>query len=522
VLTKISFSVPWQYAETGRETDADGFPSVIDSEKKEDSAHVREILQGKCFSKAHRNPHINTAVRGEAGRIAGWGFEVSSGEWKIQEAINEIEKDPRNRLYYYLPKFLARLIIEGELYLTLTVHPTGFVEVDFTDNSSITDSSGNGDGIIFHPNKSYFPIMYNIRKNGTDFQQIPSIFCARYPELLPLAKQDTIYKSKLQGKSKSRRKIFRQFKGYNKFIVGFEKGFMTRRAVSYLRTTLEWINHYENLKKYEIDHKKSAGAYLWVFRIVDPKSFKLWLSLSDEDRRKTGIFAKKTPGSSLVLPPGMEVEVVSPKLNPIRDEDTDILGMVISGLNEPEDVTTGKAKGPFASVKASRGPMSDRTSDEVSYFKDWYINDFWGSIFFLKSAVSDFPKTFKVKEVVGFKDKKNENGEDDKEPVFEDFDRRPEELIDISFPVSDTIDMESRARATLGVKHGPISETLGIPNSEVARKLGFGGYARARLRKATEDDKHPKLIYESGSVDAEQVQEKSEGEPGKTPPKTKE
>jgi hypothetical protein len=42
------------------------------------------------------------------------------------------------------------------------------------------------------------------------------------------------------------------------------------------------------------------------------------------------------------------------------------------------------------------------------------------------------------------------------------------------------------------------------------------------LRKATEDDKHPKLIYESGSVDAEQVQEKSEGEPGKTPPKTKE
>jgi hypothetical protein len=125
--------------------------------------------------------------------------------------------------------------------------------------------------------------------------------------------------------------------------------------------------------------------------------------------------------------------------------------------------------------------MSDRTSDEVSYFKDWYINDFWGSIFFLKSAVSDFPKTFRVSEVIDFKKgKKGLDGEEEREPIFQDFDRRPEELIDISFPVSDTIDMETRARATLGVKHGPISETLGIPNSEVARKLGFGGYARAR------------------------------------------
>jgi len=63
-----------------------------------------------------------------------------------------------------------------------------------------------------------------------------------------------------------------------------------------MRTTIEWANHYENLKRYEIDHKKSSGSYLWVFSFEDPKAFKTWLSLSPEDRAKTGVYQKKTPG----------------------------------------------------------------------------------------------------------------------------------------------------------------------------------------------------------------------------------
>jgi hypothetical protein len=502
VLRHITFSMPWQsLAENySGATDEDGFPIIPDAGKKEDPTNVRKRLQTVCFQKAHQNPHINTAIRGLAGRVTGMGFEVSSSILEIQQAIDEIWNDPRNRLYYFLYKYYVRHLIEGELFLCLTVHKDGFIEVDFVDPAVVSSSGGDGSGIISHPTKPIMPLMYNIRYDSNNVQQIPSIFCAYYPELLSLATESDLYDAKLQAKSKSRARIFTKFKGYNKFIVVLEKGFVTKRAISYLRTTLEWINHYENLKKYEIDHKKSSGAYLWIFKITEPKSFKLWLSLSDEDRRKTGIMAKKSPGSSLVLPPGMEVEVKNPVLSNIKEQDTDILEMVGSGLNEPEDILSSKSRSPYASIRASRGPMSDRVSDEVVLFDRWFINDFWGSIFFLKSVVSDFPATFKVKEAVGFKD--------DKTPIVKKVDKKPQELIRVSYPISEVIDLEGRAKALLGVKHGPVSEQLGIPNEEVARRMGVGNYHKARLKKATEDEMYPELIY---NVDAEATQEDLEG-----------
>ena len=163
---------------------------------------------------------------------------------------------------------------------------------------------------------------------------------------------------------------------------------MTKRNVSYLRTTLVWLNHYENLKKYEIDHKKASGAYVWTFQIEDPAMFKLWLSLSDEQKRKTGILAKKTPGGTLILPPGVKLDVVNPNLAPIREQDTDILEMIGSGLNEEEGTMMGRSRSTFASANASKGPFSDRISDEIAWFQRFLKYDFWGSIFLLKSKIS--------------------------------------------------------------------------------------------------------------------------------------
>jgi hypothetical protein len=56
----------------------------------------------------------------------------------------------------------------------------------------------------------------------------------------------------------------------------------------------------------------------------------------------------------------------------------------------------------------------------------------------------------------------------------------------------------------------PMNETVGLPNKDLAGQLGFGGYGRRRLRKATEDEKYPKLVY---TLDAESLQERVEGEP---------
>lgn len=518
VMSNMTFSVPWQFDEgTSERKDPDGFPTTSDG--KEDGALARRSLQDQCWDKFQRNPQVNTAIRGLAGRMCGNGFGASSEIRQIQEVLDEITFDWRNRLYALWPKYAARAEIEGELFLLFTLHENGFVEVDFVDPTTVDSGGDDGTGIIFHPTKALMPLFFNVRTNRLnstnlkEHEQIPSIYVARYPQFVNDVKKHLDFKASYQENSKSRKKVFQDFGGYYRFMCYWEKGYMTRRAIGYLRTTLEWLNHYENLKKYEIDHKKSAGAYVWTVQIEDPRTFKLWLSLSDEERAKTGIMAKKTPGSTLVLPPGCTLSATYPQLSKISEEDTDILSLITAGLNEPEDISTGASRAPYASVKASRGPYSDRMSDEIAYFERFLKYEFWSTIFFLRSKVVRFPTKFKVREATSF----DENGE----PKFETLQKSPEHLVDISFPTSEVIDYEARAKGLLGTKHGPVSEQIGIPSSEVARRMGFGGYGRLRLQKATEDSRYPELVYSAG-VDAEKVQETTEGEPGKiTAPKKK-
>lgn len=512
VLQNFTFSMPWQY-DSGIEAtkDADGFPNVLSPENKDDPIITRKYLQGQCWEKFQKSPLLNTSVRGQTGRICGMGFETSAEIRAIQDVIDDITYDWRNRLYLAWPKYVARSIVEGELFLLFTVHESGFVEVDFIDPTVIDVKGDDGTGIIWHPTKALMPLFYNVRMktklvSAEVFQQIPSIFIAKFPEYVNVVRDHKDFDLAFQKRSRSKKSTFKQLGGYYRFICAWDKGFMTRRAIGHLRTTIEWLNHYENLKKYEIDHKKSAGAYVWTVQIEDARTFKLWLSLTDEEKRKTGIMAKKTPGATLVLPPGCTLSTTFPQLSKIKEEDTDILNLITAGLNEPEDVATGASRAPYAGASASRGPYSDRTSDEISYFERFLKYDFWAGIFFLRSQTTRFPQKFKVREADSF----DENGE----PKFEIVSKKPESLIDISFPISETINYEGRAKGLLGTKHGPVSEQIGIPNSEVAKRMGFGGYGRLRLRKATEDEKYPELVYSAG-VDAESVQEKVEGEPGK-------
>lgn len=499
VLSRLQFSInPWQSDPDTGSRDADGFDSGKGSTRSARNL-TRAELQEECWIKVHENPQINTAVRGKTGRMVGYGFETTSMNSEINQAIEDTELDHRNRLWNYWPKFVNRSNVEGELFLGLTCHTNGFIEIDFIDPSTITKGGDEDTGIVFHPNKSFMPLFYNIDRKDGMIDQIPSVFIARYPELATIVSSHKSYDIKAQSNSRNNNRKFKQFGGFFRFVVSWDKSFITRRTYSYLRTTLKWINHYENLKQYEIDHKKSSGAYLWVITIEDPKAFKLWLKLSDEERRKTGIMSKKTPGGTLVLPPGMKINCLNPNLTSIKDQDTDILHMVTSGLDEAADVTTGVASGSYASTKATRAPMSDRISDDIAYFERFLRYDFWGNVFFLKQGLGAMKQTFKTRRAIKF----NSKGE----PVFGNIKVLPEQLIDFSFPTSETTDVETLSKAFLGTKHGPLAETMGIPISKLATMMGFGGYGRLRLQKATEDDMYPELIY---TADAESIQEKAE------------
>lgn len=494
VLTSLMFSMPWQ-GNGQPEKDEDGFSSKPTKEMS------YADYQTKCWEKFNKSPHIRTSVTDTMGRICGRGFGIWSMVEEIQDVIDEIVYDPRNRLMLYLPKFVARADIEGELFLCLTIHKDGFVEIDFRDPGTV-------DKIHFHPAKPTMPLLYDVLSPNTLLEsggkeQIPGIFLARYPELwkqLP----NVLSPQYLQA-SKSPDAKYRKLDGYFRFIVAWDKGFLTERNISHISTTLEWLNYYENLKKYEIDHKKSSGAYVWVVQCTDPKAFRLWMGMTDDQRKQTGLTASKTPGSTLVVPPGFEVKAVNPNLTKISDADTDILSMVIAGLNKPADVITGESKGNFASVKASRGPMSDRVSDEITYFERFLCEELFAAIFFLRSAVTNFPTEFKRRVAVSFTK--------DKTPVMKIKRFPPHRLLEVTFPISQIDDLANQTKAVMGVKHGRLSKTLGIPNAELARKIGFQNYHRLRLDLAAEEDYYPEL---EPDVDAESLQEIEEGEAPKS------
>jgi len=511
---QLSMSTPWQYDQGGylgsgsNRTDADGFSPDGGSDRS-DPGTTRNTLQLECWKKYHRTPQVNTALRGQTGRLAGFGFETTSDIPEIHDAVEEIELDPRNRLYNFWPKYVARSFIEGELRICCTVHGDGFIEVDFVD-PSVVQSPSVDSGIIYHPRKTTMPLIYCIKQDGDEEEEhIPSIFIARYPELMSIAKGQPGYSAdKLKN---SRRQSFKNLGGFFRFIIEWDKSTITQRNVGHVRTILEWLNLWENLKKYEIDHKKSAGAYVWEHQFTTFKGWITWLKMSEEERAKTGIAGPKTPGTSLVTGPDLKTHVHNPNLPNISGSDTDIMAQVTSGLNESEDVTTGSLNSTFASANASRGPMSDRTSDEVAYFERFLRHDFWSGIFFLKSQVSDFPETFTVKEAVGFKDQKT---------IFEKRDKRPEhkKLLEINFPMSETTDAESRARAFFGSKHASLHDTAGIPMSKLTEKMGFGNYRKLRLKYEEEKEQYPDLPL---TLDAESMQEKKQAEPSKNELKEK-
>lgn len=497
--------------------DSDGFP-MTDMDGAHDNMFSLSKIQRECWRKFNRSPHISSHVLDTQGELTGNGFKTYSHIQEIQDTIVEIEDDIRNELKLKYSKFVGRDAVEGELFLLLTVHNDSFVEVDFIDPSMLQGANNNS-GIFFHPTKKTMPLAYKIAYEQENVIA-PSIYLAHMPHLINALKNDAEFNTALMQKFKStsKRSKYKSLGYFKSFVIQWDKSLFMKRNVSHIRTTIEWINHYENLKKWEIDHKKSSGAYLWVFKMTDMRAFRTWLKMTDKERQESGITAKKTPGGSIILPPGVELEVRNPSLSSINEQDTDIMHMVTSGLNKPEDMVTGQTKGDtFSGIKASRGPQADRTQDKIANFERFLRYTFWRSIFFLKSAVSDFKMEHTITEVVGFKNK---------EPISKSVTKKAYDLIEFEFPSSEVSDLSNKAQALLGSKHPNVVEFLGVSREAVAKRLGFNAYKSHRLQAATEEETYPELpnaaIVESGQEDAQEIsKDKADEKKNKKDPKSK-
>jgi hypothetical protein len=512
LLGKIGAVTPWQGSPAGslaggldpRARDEDGFSLSMAG----DDFNYRgyDKLQALCWEKFNRNPFVFTTVMDTTGRLTGYGFDQSSTYPKADDFMNSVWKDPRNMLVLHFNKYIARNVIQGELFFVFTIHKDGFVEVDFLSPTTIKGFN-NGSGILTPENKPMFPLLYRVQmveNKVTKTKYIPSINMAYYPEMWKELRKHSEWPSVVESEiiGKDNRPKFKDIGGYTQFVVHFDQGLVTSRNVGRTKVALEWLEHYDNIKKWELDHKKSSGAYLWTVEVEDRAAFRLWLGLSDEQKAMTGLLGKKTPGATLMLPPGFKLTCNNPKLASITNQDDDILRMVSAGLNTSEDQMTGSSSGQtYGGVKMSRGPINDRIQDQVSELQRFMIYGFWRGALFLHSKTGNMPWTVTEERAYKF---------EDKTPKFKKVKVEAHETISINFPASEMSDLETRVKALLGVKHGAVNKTLGVANEDVANKLGFQNWHKSRLKAATEEKMYPALITN------EEVEQLEEGlsEPG--------
>lgn len=512
LTARIGAISPWQGSPAGglgspdpHATDEDGFRLTQVGDNF--SYRGYQELQAACWGKFNCNPFVFTTVMDTTGRLTGYGFDQGSTYPKADEFMQKVWKDPRNMLVQHFKKYIARSVIQGELFLVLTIHKDGFVEVDFLSPTTITGFE-NGSGILTPENKPMFPLLYRVETIVKRVQQVkylPSINLAYYPQLWDVVRKHQEYVPEMETKTsgKSSDKKFSTIGGCTQFVVQFDQGLVTSRNVGRLKVSLEWLEHYDNIKKWELDHKKSSGAYLWTIKVADRAAFRLWLGMTDDERKKTGLLEKKTPGATVMLPPGFDLVCNNPKLASITNQDDDILRMVSAGLNTSEDMMTGSSSGQtYGGVKMSRGPISDRIMDQVADLEAFMVHGFWRGAMWLHSKTGHMNWTVSDSKAYKF---------EDGEPKFKKFQVEAHETVSINFPTSEMGDLESKVKALMGVKHGALSQTLGISNEDSARRLGFQNYHKSRLKLATEDKYYPKLMTD---LEAEQIAE-GVGEPGK-------
>lgn len=132
--------------------DEEGFP-IYGTGRGVDKPTTGRELQDECWRKFNTNPQISTAISDNSGVVCGKGFSITSPNPKVCSFIDQVMKDSRNRLLSNLKKFHTRSEIEGELFLAVTAHQDGFVEVDFMHPEKLIN-------IYTHPTKTTMPLFY--------------------------------------------------------------------------------------------------------------------------------------------------------------------------------------------------------------------------------------------------------------------------------------------------------------------------------------------------------------------------
>lgn len=499
----------------GQTRDSDGVPInsgaslfgiLTGASENELGSVTLTMLRDECWRQFRINPFVGTATRDSVDSLVGDGFRVWSKIPEIQKIIKRESFDMRNRLWHRMRQIVTAYEVTGENFIALTCDPTDkFVHIDYVEGSSISGIDEHGHGIISHPEKTRMPLFYHVRNPGRDngYTLVPSINLAWYPHLHDVAKKQPGYDQKLIEPHRHVGDKFAKIGGFKRFIIDRESDMVCTRNISHLWSVLIWANFYTLMKSVEMDHKRALASFLWVLKAETPEAWDVWDKMTPEQKKQTGLYGHKAPGSLIIPPPGFGIECKAPQLTNITGSDNDIREMMGAGLKQPMDVVTGNAEGKnFGSVKASRGPWSDRILGGQSYFRSWCVHDVWRQILFLHQKLYGLTENFEVREAVRYEEKK---------PIFEIVSKEAWECISVNLPMFTSGNLTDLRGLYLGSKPAGLSELFGVSKELILSKLGISDYHQERLRRETEQSEYPETMPEGMS--GEQFQEDQLGRP---------
>ncbi len=478
-------------------------------------------IQKLCYSKYRNFGPLRAAIDAKADFAAGHGFSVYSTELTINEFLKDLFFSRRNRLYFQCPGWIVRMQAEGELFLLLAFDDEGTATIRVMEPSKIGESDDTG--LLTNPDDVTHTLFYVYEgKNGREL--IPDIsIMYNSTEYLKIARGIDGYNEEETKNSRSAR--HRNIGGFRRFIIHWKNltGIMEyKRDTSYFMAVLEAINLYWNAIKWELDHKKAQTAYTIAVTFEDsPQGLRAWFAwknMSDEDKDKTGLTKPLTPGSKVVLPPGMSIDIKSPQLPRISGENQDLLNISGAGAKTPYDLWQGQSAGAtYASLRASRPPFILDIENLQHKFEMFMRYEVLRACIFAKVQMGGRFTALSGKDYKLEGSYKEQWVEDvvDGEPKVVEIDVEPVEKIKFTFPQIKLLDdPDQLANGLFGSKHAGVYGA-GVSAETAVKRFGIQDYEREKRKQMIERMRYGELMPGADAEKQVEEQFKKTGVEGK-------
>lgn len=464
------------------------------------------LIQEKCWELYRTFGPVNASIGSKADYAASKGFGAYSDNLDIDLFLKDLIYSFRNRLYYTVPGWMIRMQGEGELFLLLAFSEEGKVTVRVVEPSRI-GSGETDDGLFTDPDDATQTLFYSYN-TASGSEIIPDIRIAFEPELAKKASVNLKLTEKSKGGSK-----FKELGGYRRFILHWKN--LTgipeyKRDISVLSTVLESVNLYWNAIKWQLDHKKAQCAYTNVLTFEDSPTgriaWQIWKKMTDAEKAASGLTAQLTPGSTIVLMPGLTYDVKAPQLTKLSGENQDLLNIAGAGARTPQDLWQGDSAGAtHSSLRSSRSPLEMEIENLQYKLGNFFLYEFLRACFHVAAKLKKLPALF---------DKEHVESVNDGKPKFKTLQVEPIELVQMEFPtITFENDIERKANAYLGSQHTGLS-SIGVSDDKIARTLGIDDLSRQKRTQMLERKVYgePKVVY------APNLKPEAPAQPGKPKP----